>query len=296
MSQTQAAEMEFALKYDGPAVETGRMSARELGPAILATAVLLERTSELVYGEGGRVHVEVKADFRRGSFLIDFSVLSQYAEQYTHLTGDDLRLILEILGVTTAGGLIGFVKWLRGRKPDRIQSDASGNTTIIINDNSITLNMTETKVFFDSQVRDALNGIVEPLKKPGITSVALGPARSLTQQIDKDEAHFFDQPSKEEPVVSVDYQNAVLEVIAPAFRDGNKWRFQHSGGSFWAAITDQEFLSRVAGRKEKFGAGDALKVRARVTTTRGPDGLRYDWEIIEVIEHIPGGGDQLSLI
>lgn len=53
MSQTQAAEMEFALKYDGPAVETGRMSARELGPAILATAVLLERTSELVYGEGG---------------------------------------------------------------------------------------------------------------------------------------------------------------------------------------------------------------------------------------------------
>lgn len=297
MPQTQATEMEFALKYDGPAVEAGRMGARELGPALMATAELLERTSELIYGEGGKVHVDVKADFRHGSFLIDFSIVAQQAEQLTHLSPEDLRLILDVLGITGgAGGLIGFVKWLRGRKPDRVQQDSAGNTTIVVNDNSITLNVTESKVFLDNKVRDALNGIVEPLKNPGFTGVETGPGTSLTQRIDKEEAHYFDRSPTDDPLVSVDYQTAVLEVIAPAFRDGNKWRFHHSGGSFWAAITDQDFLSRVAEREEKFGAGDALKVRAKVTTTRGIDGLRYDWEIIEVIQHIPGGSDQLPLL
>jgi hypothetical protein len=290
--------MEFALKYEGVAVERARMSARDLGPALFSAAVLLERTSELLYGEHGKVRVDVEADFKAGSFLIDFSILAESANHHlSHLTTDDLRLILQVLGITGGGGgLVALLRWLRGRKPDRIEQATNGSITVFVQDNSVTLNANESKVFLDRDVRSSLDGVIEPVRRAGIDAVSFGPGRELTTRISKEEAEYF-QPREEAVIeVSVDEITTVVEIVSPAFRQNNKWRFVHAGATFYAPIYDERFLARVARSEEKFGAGDALKVRALLRSIRAPEGLRHEWEILEVLDHLSGGGEQLGLM
>lgn len=44
-------EMELNLKYSGQPVREGRMSGRELGPALFGMAEVLERTAAVMYGD-----------------------------------------------------------------------------------------------------------------------------------------------------------------------------------------------------------------------------------------------------
>lgn len=289
-------EMGFALKYDGPAVERGRMDARDLGPALISVADLLERASELIYGEQGKVRVDVEADFERGSFFIDMAILPEFAGYISHLTREDIQLILAVLGVSGGGGLVGLLRWLKGRKPDKVEPVDGGRVSITINDQSRTLNFHESKVYLDPRVRSSLEGMVAPLRKDGIDAVEFGPDHTLTERVEKEEASYFEAPARPEAVLSTDEITATVELIAPDFKPDNKWRLQHSGGAFWAKILDDGFLDRVRDRSEVFGAGDALRVRARVTTTRTEVEVKHSWEILEVLEHIPGGGDQISLL
>lgn len=296
MATRSQEDMGFALKYEGPAVERGRMDARELGPALISVANLLERTSQLLWGEGGKVRVDVDADFQQGSFFIDFAVAPEWADQLSQLNREDLKLILQVLGVTGGGGgLIALLKWLRGRKPDKVEPQPNGGISISIDAETLTLNVNETKVYLDQRVRESLDGVVEPIRRAGIDAVEFGPDHQLTERVEKNEAEYFKAPATPEAVLSEDEITATVEVVAPAFKRGNAWRFFHSGGTFWASIADDRFWQQVEKRAELFGAGDVLRVRAKVTTTRTEKDVKYAWEILEVLEHIPGGTNQGQL-
>lgn len=288
--------MEFSLKYEGPAVDAGRMNAREIGPVLFAASSLLETSSTLLYGKDGKVRLDVLSDFQHGSFLIDFSVVAQAAENISLLGREELKLILETVGLVGGGGLIGLLLKLRGRKPEKVQAE-DGRSVLIFNDNRIILNAHESRLYFDSEVRESLNGVVAPMRKPGIDSLWFGPGREPNNKITSDEADFFKPSPPPERTVGEDVITAIIEIVSIAFKEGNKWRFQWSGTPFFASILDEKFLKSVVSRDATFGAGDALRVCARVTTVHDSTGFNQQWEILEVLEHIPGGrGDQLPLL
>jgi hypothetical protein len=57
------------------ALQSGTMDVRELAPALLAVADLCERANTLVNGDTTSIVVNVRADFRRGSFQVHFDLV-----------------------------------------------------------------------------------------------------------------------------------------------------------------------------------------------------------------------------
>jgi uncharacterized protein (DUF934 family) len=56
---------EFRIKYDGD----GLIDAKDLAESLLALTSLLERSNEIVNGEGSEIAVKIKADTEPGAFL-----------------------------------------------------------------------------------------------------------------------------------------------------------------------------------------------------------------------------------
>jgi len=55
-----SATAHFSIKYDGPALASHQMDVRELAPALMALASLLEEANREIYPEGSEVRVQVK--------------------------------------------------------------------------------------------------------------------------------------------------------------------------------------------------------------------------------------------
>lgn len=278
--------------YGGPAVNAGRMDARELAPAMLATAHLFEHTASLLYGSASGVKIEVNADFQRGSFA--YELVARALEVTSTLMGN-----LSISDVVAVGALaIGTVRWLRGRTPARIDRGPEQATIIMHEGDSITVNIQVAQVIMNTTIRADLEGIVEPLKRPGIDDFRLESGVAPTQTVVRDEVDYFRAPTVADELLLDEEVTDVVQVVAPYFAPGHKWEFALAGGErFWARIADGKFLKAVARHEVSFGAGDALKVRMKFRVTRTADGA-FDRarEIIEVLEIIPPRNDQISLL
>lgn len=77
-----------------------------------------------------------------------------------------------------------------------------------------------------------------------------------------------------------------LEVTSPSFKEGNKWRLSDGSRSIVASIDDERFLERVAKGEERFGMGDILLCDVHMEQFAGPTGLRTDYSVKHVRDHI----------
>lgn len=135
-----SASVHFSIKYDGPALVTHQMDVRELAPALIALSTLLEEANRAAYPDSSEVRVNVQGNFKGGSFGVDLIAVQSIAEQIvsmlagpTSTAAANLLAILGGIGLLGSGGLIGIVKWLRGRKPTAIR--LYGDKTIFENPN-----------------------------------------------------------------------------------------------------------------------------------------------------------------
>ncbi|MDP3910741.1 MAG: hypothetical protein Q8Q14_10150 [Gemmatimonadales bacterium] len=295
--------MKLKVRYQGREPDRGRMSATELGPAILGIGEMVGQASRILFGDQARVRVEVQAEPQHASFGIEFFAVAPGAGLVPPLSLQDLAAIAAILGfgggtaVATARGLVWLVRWLRGRKIDKVEK-VGDDIRITINDQSTNITVNEYRVFVNPQVRKGLKAVVAPLEQEGFDSVSIEPETQPPQVIEKSEREFFARIPLPEEEISVDRSTAILEVVAPAFREGYKWRFAQGGETFFAAILDEKFLGEVAQHQELFGSGDALKVEMEIRTTRTEDGFDFERRIVHVVEHIrsEGRGGQLPLV
>ena len=65
---TSDAFVDFRAAFEGPAVDAGRMSAKQFASSVFALSELIERSAAVEFGQENAVAIEVRADFRRGSF------------------------------------------------------------------------------------------------------------------------------------------------------------------------------------------------------------------------------------
>lgn len=88
---------------------------------------------------------------------------------------------------------------------------------------------------------------------------------------------------------------AILTLRAPVFVPGEKWQFFFGETRITADISDQRFLSKVFIDGERFGVGDKLLTKLRITQRQTASGqLRNDYEILDVLKIWPSG-TQISL-
>jgi hypothetical protein len=283
------------ITYDGPALTSHEMEVRQLAPALYAIGDLLENANRVLNGSDSKVSVSVKGSFKTGSFGIDLVLLQGWIKSVVDMFNSREAIavasILALLGLSgkdAARGLIGTIKWLRGRAITQVIKTDS-HATLYVSDESLEIELQVLQLLMDIETRQALDGVIrEPLSREGIEFFASGTDSQIEITVDRAESEWFSAPEATEQTISESESEERLQLVAVVFKDDNKWRFSDGASAFYAAILDDEFLNRVDKDEERFGKNDIFRVvlkRRHYLDAAGV--LRQEVSVLKVLEHTP---------
>lgn len=293
-----SATAHFSIKYDGPALSTHEMDVRELAPALIALSELLEQSSKAAFPDADAVRVNVQGNFKGGSFGVDLIALQSIKDQLVSMfagpeatAAANLLAVLQGIGLVGAagGGLIGVIKWLRGRAPTAIRMEGDKTVFELKDVQSIEtfeVDLVAGRLYQSRIVRQSLAKVIKPLERNGIDVFACGRDGVTEAVVTKADAASFAMSIGLSDIVSDTLsQGVLLQIESAAFRDDNKWRFSDGATPFFAEIADEDFLNRINSGVERFGKGDVLVVDLRRVQMVTDNGLKQDYSITHVHEH-----------
>jgi hypothetical protein len=301
----EEAEVDFSAAFEGAAVEAGRMSAKQFAPSLFATATLVERAAEVLFQGGDGVTVQVKADFRRGSFeyeLVAAAVTASSAHVLQNLSISDIDLLLRAIGLRGGdpNSLLGYLLQWGDKTVERVEPAADGKVTLIINGDhaQVTVNNIDgnvARLVMNERVREAVPDVVAPLTQEGIDRFRIGSKRHPELVVEKKDVPKFQTPIPLKSELTDSVAVTAVEILSPSFVDGNKWRVAQGGDPFWVRILDEQFLDAVNRGERGFYKGDYLVVEMRTRAYATSQGLEAEREALKVLEYHRRGGRQGSL-
>lgn len=287
--------------YDGPAVEDGEMDVQQLASSLLALGKLIENADALQRGEPGRIRVRVQSDVKRGSFDVGIALhwldsLKDTAVAWA-LTpeGASTLALLSLLGFTVKDaalvggrGVIQTVRWLRGRRVSRRLTLADGNTEIIAEDgDSLVVHPAVSQLVDEPSIRSPLERFTDPLREDGVDEIRFeGEQGTVVERIGSFEAEVFTAAAGSEPTSSDGFK-ATYQIKRLFFERGRKWRLSNGAQTITAEIHDEAFWAAVDTSSVAFAKDDYLVCHVRMDQWLSPSGLKTEYTIERVDQHIP---------
>lgn len=286
------------VSYDGPALASGRMEARELAPALLAMADMFEAANRVVNGDKSKVSVSVSG-FKSNCFRIDFDLLQNvptlYAQLMNFLSSNSVTAITNLkdligIGVTGSGlagaGLLQLKRMLRGREIEKSEDIGDGLRKLHAGDESIIVHEHVEALYRDKQMAKAVDAaITQPLSLEGVDSFMAGTADGPEITIEKAERMYFAAPVFAEEVIEDVTVRMALNIVNVTFQEGNMWRFSKGDHKFNAHIMDEDFLKRVSANTATFSKDDVLIAMVRVREVLEDMTSKTKYEVVKVLEH-----------
>ncbi len=284
----------FYVIYDGWALEHHLMDVRDLAPAMIAVNDLLSNANKALNGDKADLNLKVNASFRAGSFGMELHTVVHFLSQIRDMFAGDnasaisnAQTILEIVGFVGGAGLIGLIKFLKGKKPTKI-IDEDGRLKVYLNETEYyETDGKVVKLYKNRTIVGDLNKMLEPLEKDGIDSFFMsrtGDKKDADLAIDDSELTYFEYQEIENDL-SENITETFVQIEAAVFKDNNKWKFDNGGSPINAAILDEEFLRKIDSGELRFGKGDLLKVKLKTIQTFAHGKLKTEFQVIEVLEH-----------
>jgi hypothetical protein len=273
-------ETRIALRYTGPAVDSGQMDVYEASANMIAFSDFVVLLSKSVFGEAVETRACV-AGFGRGSFVTDivFNVAGVSNAIFAAMPCVDPKTLWFVLKETIA-----LWKHLKGSPPKRIEE--KGHAITVTNNNGQILQVSHATlnvVFSEKGTESVRRFINEALSRQGIDSVEISDGSNDVEKVSHDEAGYFVPVSPSEMLTDATVK-MVLHLESPVFKDGNKWRFFDGQQSFYAMVEDKKFLATVdAG--EPFRKGDIIVADVRISQTQEGTKLTAERAIVKVYDH-----------
>lgn len=288
---------DLQISYDGNALRDGTMDVRDLAPALLAIGQLFDAANYALNSERAKVSVHVKAT-KEGSFSIDFEVMQSLIDQATSLLSGNgivaaLNLKELLFGATIS--LIWIIKKLKGGKPDKIERLSGDMMRVTYGDDVFDVPLKLLRLYQDLAVRNAVERVVkEPLEKDGIDSFKVIESEMTIIEVRASDIETFAKPEFEEKTILDDVRRSAFSIVSLAFKEDNKWRLHDGSNQISATINDPTFLQKVDQNEVSFSKGDVLVCQVRVKQSQTESGLKTEYIVEQVINHIPAPR-QLSL-
>ena len=288
--------------YDGPALADGSMNVRDLAPAMLAVGSFFETANRVANSDRASVSVNVRAT-SAGSFHVVFEVVQSLEIVEDVLRADigdffisasALKDLLVGASATFAvgGGIIGLIKWLRGRKP-QVTKVNDELYTLTIDGETYEVPLELLRLYQDVVIRRNIQDMVKPVKEPGIDRFMLRESGQTLQEVTKQDVDSFDLPEYQDLILD-DVRRHAFSIVSLAFKENNKWRLTDGQNTFSVLMKDEDFQRRVDNNDIAFAKGDVLVCDLRTRQWQVEEGVKSEYEVIQVVAHRPAR--QLSFL
>lgn len=298
----KAPPAQVTLRYAGASVEEGAIDVRDLSPALLSFADLLQRSASVALGPEVVVRTKIRSGLRKGSVIANFDLYLEGAIQLaafaTSTYGSQLPALLQAIGIHKAPGtsLLKLLKWLRGREEREVIKQDSGNIAIVVdgNNNTIVVAPEVYDLYRDADIRRAAYGVARPLEQPGIDSLQFKEGRRVAERISVQDAKALQAavrpvqpPPKLPPAEQIESEEMLtVDLLQGVFSEGESFRFYDGETKFWARISDASWWAAIHNRTDGYYEGDRMRVRMVIrqgVDTKG--NLTKEREIVEVLWH-----------
>ena len=279
----------LTIAYTGEAVDDGTMDVSVLGPALMALGTLVNEANKIVNNDNSTIAVKVNADFQKGSFEIQLDVIRTLADQLQSLFTNHISVeqLLEYLGLgatvqSIVGGpsVIDIIKWVNKRKLDKAITNNDRTATLVIQDESVTVNIDVLNIYMSVPVRESLDAMVAPTKRSGIDSfeVRNGKDYKLPIQViskEESESFMFDESDfTQTEEVDVQRYTQWVTILTVNFEE-LKWRFRSGENKYYAKIEGGLAFTK----------GDMLQIELEDSTHIKPDGhIRHEYRVTKVLK------------
>ncbi len=305
---------EFSIAFEGKVFDNGEIAVNDLAPALLALGEVVQAANKVVNGDRTEARLTMRAT-DHGSFSVllnlDVSMAGAVLDMLDAVVDSPDRVVaanqlLELIlnggkiGGTMAVGLFFAIKFMRGKKPDKVSSNDNGTTTITVNRTYITVDNRTISLLEDLPTRQAVEDFAnKSLGVQGVETFRIGRKGAEDElQLNSNDRDSFRVPEQsDEDVLEIEKERIVfLKIVTSSFRGDYKWRFTDGGEKpFTASMEDAVFLNKIDTNQIAFSKNDTLKCRLLETQRLGAGGLTKEITVIEVMEHIVGA-KQLRLL
>ncbi|WP_125711122.1 hypothetical protein [Companilactobacillus zhongbaensis] len=281
---------DIKIKYSGKSLDNNTIPVRDLGPSLLALSELFTNIQDMSNNLDEKISLNVKAT-SKGSFIIDMALATDFFHKAVSLLNSDRSNA--ILALTTYGttfiGLIKFIQFVGKRKLKKQEKVERDTIKITLDDESTIIIPTKSlEAYQNVTVRKNARDMIAPLKEDGIDSMEIYHEKSQTITITKNDYDKFEVPEVKESNLDTTVNEVYLQIINVAFEHG-KWKFSSGSNTFFANITDEQFLKTVEKNLDQFGSTDLLKVKLQTRQYLDKDQIiKSEYTVQKVLDHHKG--------
>lgn len=241
------------IRYDGAALANHEIDVRDLAPALIALADIVQIANRKFNDDRAEIRVLVNADVEQRCFMIDISLVMSFLDHAkSFFDADRVKTAKEIadwLGIiagaagTTAGGIWTVWKLLSGRDRKNFQIEIEGDIVAITtpDGNKVKVARETYALATDKDVQARGRTILKPLEQPGYESLSFLQNDDEIVEVDEDEAERIlasDPLSIEpQPTESIAQISGPVRIKSPQYEGAAKWAFMWQGRAIDAEMS-----------------------------------------------------------
>ena len=238
-----------------------------------------------VYGKGeSKLKVNVNS-FERGSFVVDFS----FGFVRDLFSAANVEYVAALVGII--GGIYKLSKYFKGKKVGRGEE---GEAASVIGDVNVEIKQVTIAVYNVQQSRESIVKTFSAVQEDTAIDGLSIRDENNEELVRFDRSEFkelancdvSDGTEQDERVVYD--EDAQLSIISMSFEKGRKWSFFYKGRTISMNVKDDALMDAID-KGERFGKGDSIRARLRITQKYKPEyGTYVDsmYKIVGFYEHI----------